>query len=684
MMQWQCAVGHRTRNAALGCLASLLVGCGGGGGGGGGESPPPAGAQREVPLLLTASNASDAATLGLGYGSLGLAFGQLAVDWADGLASSGTAALALPCPGGGTGSVRWTDADGNRVVGAGDQLVATLDACHLKVLEDRFGGTLTVTLRSPGAGLQWAGVITIGSGFASAGQPSLRVAGELDFDLAADRLAKVLRVRSGTQPLTLSATNGGQSVTDVVTQLQLRREIRRDTARITHAVAHRLSSDVLGGQVLVSTEVPWTNWYDTFPDAGRLAVSGAGTAVVRLEASAVGSSTFAVRLDAAAIGSVNAPDAATQYLWSGAGWVPQDDSQQNYQTSIAERSTFVELTRPEATSVQPQLGPLVWTYSRPLAPETLAGAVLRRQQSAPGLTWGPSDVPTELKIEGAMLTVTPLQQLEPGDTYEVIFDNQFLTPVVDTSGRSTRRPGYTFTAMQTILAAAVFDGPPLILGKDTGAVVLDASSSQATAPGAVGAQWRQLSGPPLVFSGADNRRVSMQARDAMNGLAVVELEARNSAGDIDRQRFEFPVLGDPSTAFAIGITVGGGPMTVITSVDAGASSSYARYFGFNNVIDVFRSSGGRFLSQPPAGETWRPGLVFGFGSAGAGIMNWLPPGGVMPCGSAARAGTVTVLDVAFDGAGELERLSVEFDESCDGLLTHGSIRFNNSAPLLSR
>ncbi len=681
-MQFQTGVDRRTRDVLISLAVTVLAACGGGGSGG--ESPAPANSQREVPLTLTASNASDAATLGLGYGSLGLAFGELAVDWTEAISAGGGAVLTLTCPGGGTGSVRWTDTNVNGVVGPGDQLTATLEACHLKPLEDSFSGTLTVTLRAPGTGLQRAGLITMGPTFGSATVPPVRVAGELEFDLAAERVAKVLRVRSSLQPLIFSATNGGQTVADVVAQMQLRREIRRDTARVSTSIAHRLSSDLLGGEIVVSTEQPWANWFDSVPDAGALLVRGAGSPSVRLLAPASGAMSFDVRLDGASVGSVFVADAATGYLWSGTGWVPQDEAQRDYVILPAGDGVFVQLTRPEAATISPSPGPFVWTYSRPLAPDAVTSAAFVRRQSAPGPSWAPSEIPAELRIEGAMLTVTPLQQFEPGDTYEVMFDRTFAAPgISDSLGRTTTRPAYAATVVQTVQANAVFDGPALILGKDTGVVTLDARTSVSATTGGTQARWRQVSGPTLSLSGADSAVVSMQTSESLNGIAVVELEARNVAGDVDRLNLQFPVLGDLSQAFAIGVTVGAGPMQVVTSIDGGVASTMPRYFASSNAVDVVRSGGGRFLSSPPSGETWRSGLVFGYGTFGAGILVWLPPGGTS-CSSASRGGLVNVLDIGFDAAGELQRLSVEFDEYCDGLQTHGSIRFNDALPLRSR
>lgn len=676
-MQFQTDDDRRIRGVLISLAVTVLAACGGGGG----DGPAPSNSQREVPLALTASNAPEAVTLGLGYGSLGLAFGQLAVDWTEAIAAGGGAPLTLLCPGGGTGSVRWVDTNFNGVVDPSDQLTATLDACHLKPLEDRFSGTLTVTLRAPGTGLQQAGLITMGPTFGSATVSPVRVAGQLEFDLAADRVAKVLRVRSSLQPLMFSASSGGRTFTDVVAQMQLRREIRRDTARVSTSIAHRLSSDLLGGEVVVSTEQPWANWFDSVPDAGALLVRGAGTPSVRLLAPATGATSFDVRLDGASVGSVLVADAATGYLWSGTGWVPQDETQRDYLILPAGDGAFVQLTQPEAATISPNPGSFVWTYSRPLAADTVTSAAFVRRQSAPGPSWAPSEIPAELRIEGAMLTVTPLQQFEPGDTYEVMFDRTFAAPgIADTLGRTTTRPSYTATVAQTVQASAAFDGPAVILGMNTGSVTLDARSS--TALGGTQARWRQVSGPALTLSSADNAIVTMRAAEALNGIAVVELEARNSAGDVDRLLVQFPVLGDLSQAFAIGVTVAGAPMKVVTSVDGSTASSLPRYFAFSNAIDVIASAGGRFLSSPPSGEAWRSGLVFGYGTEGTGILSWLPPGGTF-CSSAARGGVVSVLDIGFDAAGELQRLAVEFDDSCDGVRTHGSIRFNNDAPLRS-
>jgi hypothetical protein len=44
-------------------------------------------------------------------------------------------------------------------------------------------------------------------------------------------------------------------------------------------------------------------------------------------------------------------------------------------------------------------------------------------------------------------------------------------------------------------------------------------------------------------------------------------------------------------------------------------------------------------------------------------------------------GTVTFLELALDAAGNLDRLALDFDDTCGGRVTPGSIRYRSTVPL---
>ena len=659
------------RPCAAAALAAVVAACGGGGSGSSAIAPPESSA-RETPLQLTAANARDAASLGFGFGTLALGLGQLAVDWTEELNSSGGPTVVRMCGGGGSLNLSLVDNDGNRRAGAGDRLNVSASNCFLKPLEGAFTGTLAIDLVQPGDGQVLVGAISLVSPLSNTSDGiAIGLAGGVRFEHSANRLSKTIRTTSSEQPFRILASSGSNSLENLVTLLDARREIRRDTARTATSVSLRLASDFAGGSVVVSTSSPWGSWFDTYPDTGTLTVSGASTTQVQLRAASDGDGVVEVSLNGVAVGVMHVNDTAPLYPWSSTGWVPVDESTPPYEIRPVSLRGFRNVTSP-GSSLSPNPLALVWAYSRPLAAGTLGSAAFMRQMEGPGDSWASAFIPATVQIEGALLSVSPTSQLEPGNTYALVFDNQFLTPISDSSGTTTDRPALTVSVATTITAIAQVDGPAVML--PGASLSLDASASTVPNGTVASTTWRQLSGPTVVFSTSNSPRTQIVATGSDSGDAVIEVEVRNAAGDHDLKRLTIAVVGASSQTVVIAHRKDGQPWSLVTST--AATTSYARYFAASNAVDVIVSPGARFLAVPPSGQTWLSGTDFVYPAGGANL-SWLPPEG--PCAGA--LGHVSVLNFALDGSGTVLSLAIDFEEFCNGVQTLGSVRFNSSLPL---
>ena len=673
MMQWNVV-----RHVCAVVAVSVLAACGGGGGG----AEAPAATGRDAPLSLSASNAAQASVEAMGFGGVALGLGQLAVDWVAASDAAGGAVVTTTCVNGGTQTVTLNDLDGNRRVGAGDRLAVRLAGCYLGPLDDTFSGTLTIDIAAPVAPLQQAGAISFGPTFdLQIDGGSVRLGGGLRYEYAADRLAKSVHVVSNTSSLTVTAFAGTKTIAEIITRLDATRTVRRDTARATTAIQYHLASDALGGAVDVATTTPWSAWFDSYPDAGELTLTGAAATTASLRASSQGAAMFEVRAAGAQAGSVVASEAASGYLWSGTGWLAPPEGVPGYNIREASLTGFKLLSQPPATTLQPNPGPLTWGYSRLLAAGTLTSAVFVQTRLPAGQTGSPVNIPATLIIEGALLSVTPVTQLQAGAEYEVVFDNLYLVPVSDRTGATAPRPGFSAPVALTIVASASIDGAAALLGSGA-TVTLDASASTAPGSAVASAHWRQLSGPALSISGADTPRavVTLAGNGGGNGEAVVELEVRNTAGDFDRRQLRFLVYTDLSQVLLIGQRIGSAPMTVFaSSVVPGQSGPYVRYYATpNNAIDVY-SGGPRLLAGLPAGTGWQAGIDLQYATGGAGSVNilWIPIGSFCT----AATGHLAVLDYAAQSDGTVTRLAIDFEETCNAEITFGSIRYNSSIAL---
>ena len=440
---------------ARACVAAgvlILAACGGGGG-----ADTPAATGGDAPLSLSPSNAAQASVEAMGFGGVALGLGQQAVDWIAAADAAGGDVVTTTCVSGGTQTVTLNDLDGNHRVSAGDRLLVQMNNCFLPPLDDAFDGTLTIDVAVPIAPLQQAGTITFGSVFdVRVAGGSVRLGGGLRYEYAADRLAKSVRVASNTSSFTITVYSGTRTIAEILTRLDATRTVRRDTARSTTTMQYHLASDALGGAVEVATAVPWSAWFDSYPDAGELSLIGAGATSASLRASSQGGALFEVRAGGALAGTVTAYEASSGYLWSGTGWVTQSNVLPGSSYNIWEASSigFKQFSQPLVAVLQPSPGPLTWGYSRPLAAGTLTSATFVQTRLPPGQNGAPVNIPATLNIEGALLSVTPMTQLEPGAAYELVFDNSYLVPVSDTTGATAPRPSLSATVALTIAASA--------------------------------------------------------------------------------------------------------------------------------------------------------------------------------------------------------------------------------------
>jgi|GEM_PF-3920273 len=183
----------------------------------------------------------------------------------------------------------------------------------------------------------------------------------------------------------------------------------------------------------------------------------------------------------------------------------------------------------------------------------------------------------------------------------------------------------------------------------------------------------------LAISGADSPLATVSAlAGSGNGQAVVEVEVRNGAGDIDRAQVSFQVLSDMSQALVVAYRVGNAPLTIESSVAANGSVPYVRYIPANNVVDTLINS--RLLASLPSGQAWQTGVEFNYGNGAAPgtVVVWNTPGVV--CGTA-PSGHLKVLDYALDAVGIVTRLAIDFENTCESNTTFGSIRFGSNLSL---
>jgi hypothetical protein len=651
-----------------------LFACGGGGGSSAPATPappaPPPTPPAEAALVVTSANAEAVTVLGFGFGGIALGLGQLAVDWTAQVDSSATQSFVNQClgGGGGTATATLTDRDGDHHASAGDTVSVVLLGCYLKELDDTVDGTVTVTLTAPLAGQQRAGVLTF-SGFGVHNTtPRQDIIGALRFDYSASRLSKKVHVYSDTQSFGATFSDATKSFTDTVSALDATHETRLDTVRATTSMRFHVASNLLVGSFDVATPTEWSALLDTYPDAGEISATGANGSKASLRAAPAKAGLFDVLAAGTPLTTVSADGSGL--LWTGAPWMPDVASAAHYTIQPASATVFRQLIAPAPAQIRPN-GPLAWVYSRPVDPLSVSPATFYQRGYKTGMP--AANVPAKITVEGGMVSYTPSVQLQLGVSYDLLQDTYGAT-VRDANGAVLYAPQFSGQVPQSV-TASIASGPAVLLGSGA-TLVLDASGSSANGQPAASYRWHQLSGPALVLADATSARVTLSAAaGAGNGIAVVELEAANAAGEFDRLQVNVTVGADASTALVIAYRAGTAPVTVLSNI-ATPGSGYAHYLPTNNVLDVILENSRLLVGLN--GQAWQAGQKLSYGAGNSsGIVG---PGWLGCIGS---TGNLSILEFALDQSGNLARLAVDVDDSCGatGVVTLASIRYHSTLPL---
>lgn len=659
-------------------LSVALAACGGGGGGGGGgnagaTAPPAQVPPVSAPLVLTTTNAVDAGKLAFSYGALAVAVSQLAVDWTSRAEGSPTRAFNTSCVGGGSASGTLADSDGDGRAGPGEQVTVTLAGCYVKELDDTMDGSVTITFTTPAASQQRAGVVAFSGLKSRSASPSQEIVGALRFDYSAGRLSKMLHVASDAQPFGMRVSDGTTTATDTVTALDASHETRLDTMRATTSMRFNLTSALLGGTLTVTTATPWLSWFDAYPDAGQLDLAGAAGGKVSLRARDGDSTADVVLAGAIArVTSIEGPDV----LWTGAPWLPAVAAADHYATKRSFDRPFSLLRQPDPATFLPN-GALTWLYSHPINPASVGSATFA-QSSGPANTVF-EEVPATVTIEGGLLTIAPTRQLQPGIDYQLRLPG-YSWHLSDTAGATLDNPAFAGTVARTISASLVSAAPPLLLGADA-TMVLDASGSTANGVPVASTHWRQLSGPALSFSDPDAARVTIAPAAKANGTAVVELTVANAAGDVDRKTISLTVAADQTQSLILSYRVAAQPLVIAAGTDPDLANSYARRYPDLNSLDIMMGTRDillRFMLASNQPRTWTSGLKLTYSNGNVAAD---AAAGWVACVDANHTGTVSFLDYAQAPDGSLERLALDFDDTCGTTVTLGSIRYHSAIPI---
>ena len=692
-----------------------LQACGGGGGGGGDSgAAKPASVDPSVSLAMTADNADVATGFGMTLADLALSMGTAQMDLLRELAASTSSTVSRACRNGGTLSMTWTDANADGERGAGDQVLLQFTDCQVDHVNSYLTGQVTLQVAARTA-QSWSVGATFGAGFKLVDvddQSVSNVSGSASLAWQDTGKVRSLTLTSSTlDDLQLSATymdDNNKTVQDVekLRAMRMVKTLSRATARHSTLLSYRLESVYLGGAITVSTPVPLSGYFDTFPDAGFLSVRGSGAGEARLTPNgAVNSRLFNYQFDAGSGGALdegygNWASFSQGVLWWGEAYGDQATFLRN-NTRDYSALNFGLLQSPATSGTRSATQPLAYQLSRPLATDSLPRYVLVSNGFTAGgsdYLWTASTVPLNVTVDGAYMVLTPATQLQHGVTYTVQHADAAGQPasgayLVDGLGNKVYDSGASFTVDTSLLSRPGMTSQVPML-TSAASVTLTASASVSTY-GLAGYEWSQVDGPRLVFGSPNLASTTVAVADGVStrGKATVELKVIDAQGQVERNRLTVLIDPDPAGTTYLyfrsdtGDGIGGGQRFLGRSDTATVGPAYGIYGAtylraylptFDGVTDNWEldiaGNDGRAIhvgTYDSAARAPFHGGANGLAFSGDGR------------GCNTLTGSFEVLDVAYDNSGNVTRLAVDFVQHCEGSTSalYGSLRFHSAVPL---
>lgn len=699
--------------AALFAVAAVTAGCGGGGGDSGGDSGPgPAiDPTSATPLTITAAMAADVAGLAPGIGEAVLTVAQFAVDSTRRFAVRGnTSPSTSTCPNGGLLTVTLTDRDGDGIASAGDRISVDARDCAVPVISDIVTGAVQIDLSTPtglpAASLRATVNFAEGLRFGNSATDAASLLGSVGFDWSSTSVQTILHVTASSADdlrVVASATagTGVATLTESIRQPDLTKTLKYDEARALTSMSFRYESQVLKGSFAVATPDPLRAYLNTYPEAGRVEVTGAAGSKLVLTPNFTNDSRqfqYAYDSNADARGSVPWSDSVQGYLWWDGtsalnGWNSGAYSTRGFATTDFFASTAFDWTTSSTSSFRLQ-------FSRPLASTTPSLFYRFADQGSSGNDSTPTmDVAATAQVHGALVIVKPTSPLRHARRYALqasLDGMNWYTGVTvqDALGNSTSSyqwsSGYATTPDNLRALAVAQQG--LLAGPSDQLSLSGLTSISAPRP-IVSYQWSQVSGTPLRFSDAAAAQTTLSwGPTPPTGAerAVVRLTVADASGDTDAVDLTIQSADLSASNRVLYFRSAAG-----NSIGAGTTALFA-----NGMAEFQESLNPGYLRAsvitPGYADWWYLDLASSDGSplhvgayenairaAFRGNQNGIDfSGNGRGCNQV--FGRFDVLEIQTDGTGAITQLAVDFEHRCESATAPallGSYRVNSSVPI---
>lgn len=697
-------------------LVTLLVACGGSGGGGGSSptSPPIAQTGPATPLKIDSTNAQSATVLGVAFADIVLTLGQNSANAVQAKFSLNNTSFQESCPNGGVVDFILIDTNGDGKPSVGETITINYRDCRVDVIDSIASGSVQILIRTPTlvGTKSLTGTTTFQTGFRlldSTKTQSFGVSGSFLFEFATDTLSRTLAIKSSaTDDLKFSfditTTSGTTKITESLMALNLSKVLRRDTARSVNVLKYRLESGAMNGAISINTPTSISSFFDTYPEQGLIEISGASSSRLQIKPGfVVDSPNATITLDSNGDGNIDNTyttpwtNLSSGYMW----WGDIISGMPTFGVATPPKSfisnDFVVLNQSMMSGSLAVNSPIYIQLSRELAANTVAPvAFLDRQYSYTSkYLWGSARVLTDVKIDGALITITPKEQLQHDFSYSLTLADP-ITGAISYQYNLTDKLGnvlalysyWNFNTPNTLSASIRATNVPVLAGAST--INLTAADSFGI-NGPISYSWSiNTTSATLDSTNAVTTNLTASA-GTLPVIIGIDLTITDASGEYEKAHYELQTVADLMKATILymrstsGDYIGlGQTYTFTSSTGTFNSSSYSQvdYFTLNYNSNIGYEWWAVNLASAP-GVALQVGLFDNatrapFRGTGNGIDVY---GAGRGCNQ--TAGKFEIFEIQRNSAGAIVQLAADFEQRCEttGAPLYGSVRINSSRPI---
>jgi hypothetical protein len=659
-------------------ILTLVTACGGGGGGSGGTSDPAS------PLPV---NEQSITTVSMSVSEGILQLGQMLKDNIDIVDMASIYPISNSCSNGGTYDIDFSDNDQSSNLSANDTLRVDYRDCFQQSVNGVLSGSAEITISNYSnldedklfSALSDLSGITINSS-----GTEIELSGSLNLSASNSLLNSSITVTPTNSRFAIILSIDNEDYSEIVEDFTLTKLLSFDEASYEININATIQSSSIGKRISVNTPDPIIGFFSTFPDSGEMNLNTDDFSISITPNFVTNSRSFNLSTNGAVPTRYFWTNFIEGYLW----WNPLQS--QRYEVNSLNINNFNILY-----TLQNGLNSIGQTLPVNVSFKVQASRVINSVElnsftsNADNLFLEPRfgsslpDIPVTIEQFGAVLILTPQSQLEHNTNY--FFSHSIILQDEFENERSINLSSFT---TDNNLISNPSSNKLVVRQGET--VILDGESSVSTNSNITNYSWTQISGDTVELSSINGSQTSFivpnisTSQNLVFELRVTDENSEYSTNEITIGAFE--TSDNPSIVYINGEDDNNQNQELfLTNLSGNFNVSRRTNFLEDNITVSANNNQATstFGTISFAAPNNTPLTVGSYQNA----IRFPNQGATQPTISVRSSigndcfdltGNFEVFEIQYDPDGNIEVLSIDFEQSCDSSTQTGSIRYNTS------